>query len=50
MVAPEGQGKMSSDSATYVFFTEIGRIAGNLENHVAGMIVNCGIGVGLRII
>ena len=41
---------MDCSSATCPLFTEIGRIAGNVEDHVAGMIVNCGIGVGCRII
>ena len=41
---------MASGSAMCPFFTEIGRIAGNVENHVAGMIINCGIRVGRRII
>ena len=41
---------MASDAATCLFFTEIGRIAGNVEDHVAGMIVDCDIGVGRRVI
>ena len=41
---------MASGSATCKFFTEIGRISGNMEGHVAGMIVECGIGVGRRAI
>ena len=44
------QGKMASVLATCAFFTEIGRVAGNVENHFSGMIMECGIGVGLRII
>ena len=35
-----------SERKTCVFFTEIGRIAGNVEDHVASMIVECGIRVG----
>ena len=41
-----GKGEMASGSATCAFFTEIGRIAGNVEYHVAGMIVECVIGLG----
>ena len=32
------------------FFTEIGNIASNVEDHVTGMIAECGIWVGCRII
>ena len=35
--------KMASRSATCVFFIEIGRIVGNVDDHVVGMIVDCGI-------
>ena len=42
--------KMASGSITCPFFAEIGRISGNMENHVTGMIVNCDIGVGRHII
>ena len=45
-----GEGKMASGLAPCLFFTEIGRIAGNMENHFAGMIVICGIGVGRQMI
>ena len=45
-----GEGKMSSCSDMCAFFTEIGYIAGNVEGHVAGMIVECDVGVGRRII
>ena len=45
-----GEGKMASISTSCAFFTEIGRIAGDVEDHVAGMIVECGIGAGLRVI
>ena len=38
---------MASGAATCLFFAEIGRIAGNVENHVAGMIVDCSSGVFL---
>ena len=41
---------MTSISATCVSFTNIGCIAGNVENHVVGMIVECGIGVGSRVV
>ena len=41
---------MASGAATCPFFAEIGRIAGNVEDHVAVMIVDCGIGVGRRVI
>ena len=37
---------MASDAAMCPFFAEIGRIAGNVEDRVTGMIVDCGIGVG----
>ena len=33
------RGKMASGLATCAFFTEIGRITGNVEDHVSGMIV-----------
>ena len=45
-----GEEKMASGSATCTFFTEIGRITGNMEDYVTGMIVECGIGVGRRVI
>ena len=45
-----GEEKMASDSVTCPFCTEIGCIAGNVENHDSGMIVNCGIRVGRHII
>ena len=45
-----GKEKTASGSATYTFFIEIGRITGNVEDYVAGMIVECGIGVGCRIV
>ena len=41
---------MASGAATGPFFTEIGRIVGNVEDHVAGMIVDCGIRVGRCVI
>ena len=41
---------MASGLATFSFFTEIGRIAGNVEDHAAGMIVDCGFEVSRRII
>ena len=44
------QGKMASGAATCQLFAEIGRIAGNVEDHVADMIVDFGIGVGRRVI
>ena len=45
-----GGGEMASGSAMCEFFTEIGRISGNIEDHVAGMIVECGIELGRRVI
>ena len=45
-----GEGKMSSRLATCALFKEIGCISGNEEDHVDGMIVECGIGVGCRVI
>ena len=45
-----GEEKMASGLATCAFFTNIGRIAGNMEYHVAGMIVKCGIRVGCRVV
>ena len=45
-----GEGEMASGSATCAFFTEIGRIACNMEDRVAGMIVECCVGVGCRVI
>ena len=42
-----GEKKMASSSATCALFTKIGHIAGNVEDHVSGMIVECGIQVGL---
>ena len=45
-----GEEKMASGLATCPFFAEIGHIAGHVEYHVAGMIVDCVIGVGRRII
>ena len=41
-----GKGKTASGLATCALFTEIGRIARNVEDHVAVMIVECGIGGG----
>ena len=41
---------MASGLATCPFLADIGRIAGNVEDHVSGMIVECGIGVGRHII
>ena len=39
---------MASGAAMCPFFAEIGRISGNVEDHIAGMIVDFGIGVGRR--
>ena len=45
-----GEEKMASGSATCAFFTEIGPITGNVEDNIAGMLVECGIRVGCRVI
>ena len=45
-----GEVKMACSAATCPLFAEIGRIAGNVEDHVAGMIVDCCIGVVRRVI
>ena len=45
-----GEGKMASGLAACAFFAEIGRIAGDVEDHVAVMILDCGIGVGCRVV
>ena len=45
-----GEVKMASGMAKCALFTEIGCIVGNTEDHVAGMIVEYGIGVGRRVI
>ena len=45
-----GEENMASSAATCPFFSEIGRIAGNVEDHVAGTIVDRGIGVGSHVI
>ena len=42
--------KMASILDMCTLFTEIGRITGNTEDHVDSMIVDCGIGVGRRVI
>ena len=42
-----GEEKMASGLDTCTFFTEIGCIASNVEDIVSGMIVECGIRVGL---
>ena len=36
---------MASGSAMCAFFTEIGQIPGDVEDHVASTIVECGVGV-----
>ena len=45
-----GEGEMASILAACAFFTKIGRIFGDVEDHVAVMIVECGIGVVCRIV
>ena len=45
-----GEEKMASGSATCALFTEKERVTGNTEDHVAGTIVECGIGVGCHAI
>ena len=42
--------KMASSTDTCLFFSEIGNIARNMEEYVAGMIVDYGIGVGRSVI
>ena len=44
------KGKVAARSAACAFFTEIRHIAGNMEDHVAGTIVDCGIGLGYRVV
>ena len=43
-----GMEKMATGSATCAFFTDIGRISGNVEDNIAVMILEWGIGVGCR--
>ena len=45
-----GKGEMAFRSDMCVFFTEIGCISGNVEDHVSGMIVECGIRVGFHVV
>ena len=45
-----GEGKIPPKLATCVFLTEIGHIAGNMEYHVAGTIVDYVIRVGCRVV
>ena len=40
------KGKMASGWSACTFFTKIGRISGDVEDHVSAMIVDFGIGVG----
>ena len=40
---------MTSGRAACTFFTEIGRITGDMEDHVARMIVECGMRLRCRI-
>ena len=41
---------MASGLAAFAFFTKIGHMSGNVEDHVAGMIVECGIGLVCRVV
>ena len=41
---------MAPGLAACMFFTEIGRIAGDVEDHFNGMIVEVGIRVGCRVV
>ena len=44
------RGVMASVLDACAFFADIGHIAGNVEDHIYGMIVECGIGVVCRVI
>ena len=41
---------MASGADACAFFTEIGRITGDVENYLSFMIVQCGIGVCCRVV
>ena len=45
-----GEGEMASGSAACTFFAEIGCIDGDVEDHVSGMILDCGIGVVFHVV
>ena len=44
------RGVMASVLDACAFFADIGHIAGGVDDHVAGMILDCGIRVSFRIV
>ena len=44
------EGEMNSGADACTFFADIGRIAGYVEDNVAGMIVECVIGVCFQVV